>query len=178
MTWTAPYTAVAGQAVRAADFNLYVRDNLLATAPALAQNPGSIFAGTGPNAVAERVPASQFIGTSETTSSTAYTDMTTAGPSVTCTTGAKAIVNVGARVGGNTTSNNSTKMSWQVSGATSVSANDAWAAGSVGVGSGAVYISRWYLATLNPGSNTFTAKYAVSGGTGTFMYRNLHVIPL
>jgi hypothetical protein len=181
MAWTAPYTAVAGSAVRAADFNQFVRDNLNATEAALAQTPGSMIIGAGANTVAERVPAAQFISTSESTSSTSYADLTTVGPTVTVTTSTAAIVCVGGRVGPNTSgATNSTKMSWAVSGASTVAASDSWAAGHVSISTSAVvYSSRWYLLTgLTPGSNTFTAKYAVSGGTGTYQYRSLHIIPL
>lgn len=181
MAWTAPYTAIAGAVVTAADYNTYVRDNLLATEAALASTPGSMFIGTGVNSIAERIPAGDFVAASESTASTTYTDLTTPGPTVTVTTGTRAVVCVGARIGPNTAgATNSTKMSWAVSGATTVAAGDAWATGWVSLGtSGVVYTSRWYLVTgLTAGSNTFTAKYAGSGGTGTYQYRSLHVIPL
>jgi hypothetical protein len=184
MAWTAPYTAVAGGVVAAADFNKFVRDNLLATEAALAQTPGSLFISTGVNALAERVPKGAFVPDSCTTTSTAYTGTLTGasgttGPSVTVTTGTQAIVCVGGRIGGNTSATASIKMAWSVSGATTLAANDAWAAGGVQLSTGVVYTSRWYLATgLNPGSNTFAAAYAVSSGTGTYQYRSLHVIPL
>lgn len=178
MAWTAPYTAVSGSVVTAADFNTFVRDNLNATETALAQNLGSLFIGTGANTVEERVPGAQYVAASESTTSTTYADLTTYGPEITVTTGSKALVIIGARIGPSSAGTSSVKMSWQVSGATSVAAGDAWAAGIVSLGTGgAVYGSRWYLATLTPGSNTFTAKYMVSSGTGTFQYRSLHVIP-
>jgi len=70
-------------------------------------------------------------------------------------------------------------MSWEISGASSVSASDNWAAGVVGVGTtGVGYTSRAYLQTgLTPGVNIFTAKYAVSSGTGSFLYRSILVMP-
>ena len=185
MAWTAPFTAIAGGVVRAADYNLYVRDNLLVTEAAVCQTPGSMFITTGLNAIAERIPTGAFVPDSDTTASATYTGSlaATSGPSVTVTTGPSAVVCVGARIGPNTSgSNQSTKMSWSVSGATTLAASDFWAAGHSGIGNSAVvYTSRWYLATgLTPGSNTFSAAYAVSSSTvtGTYQYRALHVIPL
>lgn len=181
MAWTAPYTAIAGGVVSAADFNTHVRDNLLATEAALAMNVGGFFVATGTNTIVERLPSTDFIDTQQTTASTTYTDLATVGPTVTVTTGTKAIVIVGGRVGPVTTGGTaSCKLSWAVSGATTVAASDNWAAGIVGQSTtGVNYTSRWYLATgLTAGSNTFRAKYAVSSGTGTYQYRSLHVIPL
>lgn len=180
MTWTAPFTAIAGGTVASADFNTYVRDNLAEVMPAKATTPGSIFAVTGSNTIAERIPDISIVNTSETTTSTTYTDLATTGPAVTCTTGPFVIIVIGARIGGNTAPSNSTKMSWEISGASTRAASDTWAAGIVGLtGTGsAYYASRWYYAGVTAGSNTITAKYAVSGGTGTFGARSLQVIPL
>jgi hypothetical protein len=184
VAWTAPITAIAGATVTSADFNTYVRDNLLQTIPAKAAEIGSLFTTSGSNAIAERIPDFAAVNTTETTTSTTYTDLTTPGPQVSCISGTKCIVIIGARIGANTaaTGNPSNKMSWACSGATTRAALDDWAAGVVAPGTGAgpsVYTSRWYLATgLTAGTNTFTAKYAVSSGTGTFLARSLQVVPL
>lgn len=188
MAWTAPITAIAGATVTSADFNTYVRDNLLQTIPAKAAEIGSLFTTSGSNAIAERIPDFAAVNTTETTTSTTYTDLTTPGPQVSCISGTKCIVIIGARIGANTSNvngaNPSNKMSWACSGATTRAALDDWAAGVVQAapasGSGpSVYTSRWYLATgLTAGTNTFTAKYAVSSGTGTFLARSLQVVPL
>lgn len=186
MAWSAPMTAVAGGVVLAADFNQYVRDNLLATEAAAAANVGGFFVSTGSNAVTERVFTTATVDTNETTTSTTYTDLATVGPAVTVTTGTKALVISGGRIGANTNTAGapSTKMSWAVSGATTVAASDNWAAGAVHASTDATrsevyYTSRWWLIeTLNAGSNTFTAKYAVSSGTGTYLFRSIHVLGL
>lgn len=186
MAWNVPMTAIAGQIVAAADFNLYVRDNLNLTEAALAQNPdGGWFVGTGLYSIAERVITTANVDTLETTTSTSYANLATVGPTVTVQSGTKAIVIIGGRIGANTNTAGapSTKMSWACSGATTVAAVDDWAAGYVHPSAGAnqevVYTSRWWLATgLNAGSNTFQAKYAVSSGTGSFMFRSIHVLPL
>lgn len=181
MAWTAPYTAIAGGVVSAADFNTHVRDNLLATEAAKALNVSGFFVATGSNTIVERLPQTDVVDTQETTASTTYVNLATVGPTVTVTTGTRAIVAHGGRIGPVTTgATASCKMSWAVSGATTIAASDNWAAGIVAMSTtGVVYGSRWYLATgLTPGSNTFQCKYAVSSGTGTFMFRSLHVIPL
>lgn len=179
MAWTAPVTAIAGATVTSADFNTYVRDNLSQTMPAKALNIGSLFAVASANSIVERIPASDLVSASETTASTSYTDLATVGPTVTVTSGTFMIIVVGGRLGPNTTAAQSVKMSWAISGATTRAANDTWAAGPTGLGtSGAIYTSRWYYAGVTAGSNTVQAKYAVSGGTGTFGARSLGVIPL
>ncbi len=48
-----------------------------------------------------------------------------------------------------------------------------------GTGSSAVQGSATFFVTgLTAGSNTFTAKYRVTGGTGTYLNRTIIVIPL
>lgn len=181
MSWNAPPTAVAGGTVSSADFNTYVRDNLAETMPSLASAPGSMFAVDGANSIAERLADTDLVFTSETTTSTSYTDLATPGPTVTVFTGPFAIVIIGGRLGGNTTpTTNATRMSWAITGATTRAASDTWAAGLVGYSAtgSAFYTSRWYFAGVTPGANVFTAKYAVTGGTGTFAARSLAVIPL
>jgi hypothetical protein len=72
----------------------------------------------------------------------------------------------------------SVRMGYAISGATSVSPADNRTVhifGSAGVNIGASDVSLW--TSLNPGSNTFTAKYRVSSGTGTFSSRRIIVMP-
>jgi len=181
MAWTAPMTAIAGGIVAAADFNLYVRDNLNLTEAALAQNLSGFFVTTAANTIVERIFTTGVTDVSESTSSTSYVNLATVGPTVTVTSGTKAVVIVGGRVGPVTTgATASVKMSWAISGATTRAASDEWATGGVGMTvNGVLYTSRWYLATgLTAGSNTFQAKYAVSSGTGDFDHRSIHVLPL
>lgn len=181
MSWSAPMTAVAGAVYTAAQFNTFVRDNLAETAPAKASVSGSYFVTTATNQISERQAVQATANSTDTTSSTSFADLdNSSGPSLTVDTGSTALVVVGARIGGNTSgAGNSTKMSWEVSGSTSISAGNEWSAGLSNISTTAVvYVSRAYLATgLTPGENTFTAKYAVSGGTGTFLYRSILVMP-
>jgi hypothetical protein len=179
MTWSAPMTAVAGATFSAAQFNTYVRDNLNETAPAKATAGGQLFVSTGPNAIAARTPTAATVVTSQTTASTSYTNLATAGPAVTVTTGTQAIALFKASIS-NDTSNSSSVTAVQVSGASSQAASDnnslivdgVTAANSVDVGT-------FHLFTgLTSGSNIFTMVYKVGSNTGTFARRELLVIPL
>lgn len=175
MAWTAPMTAVSNSVFTAAQFNQFVRDNLNETAPAKATTAGSHFAGTGLNSIAERISTAAIVATSQTTTSTSYTDLATVGPAVTVTTGPLAWVHLyNSNV--NTTSVSSL-MSFEVSGASSIPAADNTSigiAGTAGSREGAGFL----LTTLTPGSNTFTCKYRVGSGTGTYADRRIAVLPL
>lgn len=171
-------TAVSGSVYTAAQFNTFVRDNLNETAPAKATTAGGYFVTNTLNEIVERVGSRQTILTSQTTMSTSFTDLTTTGPQVTVTTGPLALVIFGCELE-NDTINQTSRMGVDVSGATTDPPDDfqalvydAAAGGSVHQASHAIFFD-----TLTPGSNTFTAKYRVSGGTGTFAFRRLIVLP-
>lgn len=119
------------------------------------------------------------VATSQTTTSTSYTDLATAGPAVTVTTGTKALVTITCSMN-NSTSNEAQVVSFAVSGATSVSAGDGWRLLFIGAATtDRARMSVTYLITgLTAGSNTFTMKYRVSGGTGTFSERSITVIDM
>ena len=171
-------TAVSGSVYTAAQFNTFVRDNLNETAPAKAATAGGYFVTTSLNEIIERVGARETITDSETTASTSYTDLSTIGPTVTVTTGPLALVIWGAQMS-NATQDLSTRMSIGVTGASTIAESDVRAlsfdpssAGGIFQGSHAVFYD-----DLTPGVNTFTAKYRVAGGTGTFLRRRLIVLP-
>ncbi|OII61222.1 hypothetical protein BJP40_06760 [Streptomyces sp. CC53] len=175
MAWTAPMTAVANTAFTAAQFNTHVRDNLLETAPAKATSGGGrFFASSDTNTIVERRIHQAQVLTSQSTSSTSYTNLSTSGPTVTLTTGTHALVIVSAQFSNNT-SDNSCFMSHEVSGATSISPNDDRSLRLQGTlnyqGSHA-----FLWTTLNAGSNTFQAKYRVFSGTGTWLNRRITVM--
>lgn len=180
-------TAVAGAVYTAAQFNTFVRDNLNETCPAKATTSGSYFVTSGTNQISERIVQQAVATQQDGFTATSYGDPDTPqggvpvvpGPQVTCFSGSSALVVVGGRIGGNTVATASVKMSWEVSGASSVTATDVWAAGAVGLGaSGFAYDSRAYLATgLTQGLNTFKALYSVSSGTGLASARSILVMP-
>jgi hypothetical protein len=176
MAWTAPMTAVAGQVFFSADYNTYVRDNMLQLGVAKATVPGSIIAGAGPNAVEQRTPAWSAVTAGSTTTSTSYTDLDAgAGPSLTVQSGS--VIAIWIFCNQYNTNGTAAWMSFTISGDSSISADDTWAIqfqGTDGDRNGAGFV----FDGLNAGSNTITAKYRVStAGTGYFSQRRLSVWP-
>jgi hypothetical protein len=136
----------------------------------------------GPTTQAISAIDQALVTTNQTTTSTSYTDLATAGPTVTLTTGTSALCIWGARYDDDTNAGADGYMSVAVSGASTVSASDSYAAyGFQGFGgSNQLPLSFSYKFTgLTAGSNTFTAKYKRSGGTAAgFSYRWLIVIAI
>jgi hypothetical protein len=177
MAWTTPLTAVANAALTAAQWNLSVRDNLAETAPAKATTAGRIFVATGTNGIAERAISQNIVETQETTTSTAYVDLTTAGPAVTAATGTQALMWLSAYLDSSVSTAHAAA-GYAISGATTASAADEKAVRSV---SGLMRASALdYVTGLTAGSNTFTAKYRSSGitNTATFANRRIGVMAL
>jgi hypothetical protein len=173
-------TAVANAAFTAAQFNANVRDNLNETAVAKATTAGGIFAATGANAIAQRIPTAATVSTSESTASSTDVNLTTVGPTVTVTTGTQAIVMLATLIQNNTVNGIAT-MRYEVSGASTISSDDGRAVQfESGVASQRVRASHAHLLTgLTAGSNVFTSKYHTNGtGTATFGGRMLAVFPL
>src|SRR5690606_7794127 len=108
------------------------------------------------------------------------TNLTTAGPAVTVETGERALVLIGGIL--ESASDASAIMSFEVSGATTLSAADSRAASdAVGVSTPLRLVNAVYLDSLTPGVNVFTAKYrrsAAGSGSATFAGRTIIVIPL
>lgn len=155
MAWSAPIVHSVGDILTASDWNI-------------SSNDISFLGGT----------AAAEITTTQTTTTTAYVDLATIGPAVTVTTGANALVlltsDSSITVGGDVAA-----MGCAVSGATTIAAP---------AGTNSIYISQTsqiqttcatFIASLTPGSNTFTAKYGIiGGGTGSWSNRTITVIPL
>jgi hypothetical protein len=189
MAWTTPLTAVANATFTAAQYNTHARANFLEMEPAKATATKSgtfancMFHATGTNAIAERGFKSAIVqktGTGQTTDSTSYDDLYTTGPSVQITTGTQALVLFGCLIG-NQTANSAAYASVEVSGASTVAADDDWCIELDGhsAASGndqSVRRSQWKLFTgLTAGSNTFTMKYKAGSNTAQFNYRHLMV---
>lgn len=202
----AKYTIKCGDLTQARDIFLYENDVLVrSVGTSAAHQVGASYryagfgfsgvnTGTQPHnfginvfSVADQVfkpgpAATAYVSTSETTTSTSYTDLTTTSDTVTATIGSSgmALVLVSANLQNNTQASRS-YMSFAVSGATTQAAVDSY---SIGIGIPAAVAnmanhSGSFLVTgLNPGSNTFKAKYRVSATTGTFADRRIAVIPL
>jgi hypothetical protein len=171
-------TAVANSTFTAAEFNTYVRDNLNETAPAKSTGAGGYFVGNAVNSIAERRASSAADLTAGTTTSTTYTNLTGSGigPAVTVATGPAALVIV--RCSAENTGGGSSRMAYDISGATSLAAADNRGMGFFGAAGGNVNASDVSLvSSLTPGTNTFTARYRVSSGTGSFLSRRIIVMP-
>lgn len=179
MAWTAPMTAIANTVFTAAQFNTNVRDNLNETAPAKATIAGQIFVSTGTNAIAARLPAFASVTTNQSTASTSYVDLATPGPSVTVTTGTRAMVFIQAQME-NTVDTSQTFSSFAVSGASTIAASDANAILMDGVAANNAlrFGAMTFLSTLTAGSNTFTMKYRVGANPGSFERRHIAVVPM
>ena len=117
--------------------------------------------------------ATATVNTAQGTSSSSYTDLATAGPAVTVTTGTKALVIITAELesGSGTTAN----VSYDVSGATTISATDLEASYST---VGTIRYAFHSVPTLTAGSNTFTVKYRSESGTKNFARRTIFVMNL
>lgn len=171
-------TAVASTVFTAAQFNAHIRDNLLETAPGKATTAGRIFVATGANAIAERAVSGNVVSTSEGTASTSFTDLTTPGPSTGITTGTSVIVALTAHMA-NSSAGGINYMGVDISGATtSAAADDTSVVHESGAANDETRQSAIQLMSgLNAGANTFTAKYRVTAGTGTFKWRRIVVMP-
>lgn len=180
MSWTTPPTLTDGQVLTGAHTQIW-RDDLNTAAPALATTAGSIFAATGTNAIAERIPQRATVSTAQSTSTTAtFGDLSTVGPAVTVTSGTSALVWWSAQIE-NSSAGAGGYMGFAVSGASTIAAGGGanvlrLISGGAGERNRAGVL---FMQTgLTAGSNIFTAKYTTpTGGTATFQDRDIGVIP-
>ena len=125
--------------------------------------------------------SSATVATGEATTSTSYVALTTA-LAVTVTTGTKALVSIGSRMGNTTAVNTSQYMGFAISGATTVAASDQYAVGYNYFGSTINYQpvqNGTFLVTgLTAGSNTFSTRYRTNGDNLTFTNRIISVVDL
>jgi hypothetical protein len=126
--------------------------------------------------VAREEAVSGYVGTTESTTSTTYADLATVGPSATATIGpsGRALVVMSARIL-NDTADSVSLMSFAGAGRTGTDGESVIGHQSTGF---STLSTAMLVAGLTVGTQTFTAKYRVSAGTGTFSFRRLAVIPL
>lgn len=184
MAWSTPMTAVSGTMYTAAQYNTYVRDNLLETGVAKVTAAGQMVISTGPQQLAARgVAANRVTGGSQQTAATSLGDnLTTVGPTVTLTTGSSVLVLLTAFIM-NTTAGGGGYMGYLISGSTSIAGTFERSlrlmSGSASERSRAT-AAVWQTG-LTPGSNTFKAQYSAvpgNGGNADFDEREIAVIPL
>ena len=174
-----PSTTLGDIEYRSSTANTNTRLGIGTTGQVLAVT-GGVPAWTTP-ASAAPASATATVATSQTTTSDSYTDLATAGPAVTITTGTRALVIITAKIR-NTTSTRGANVGYAVSGATTIAATDdislySQNGSATEVIQGASFAHR---VTLTAGSNTFTAKYKRGDfqGTATFYDRSIIVIDL
>lgn len=121
-------------------------------------------------------PQSQTVATSQGTASTTYADLATVGPAQSALTGTTAIITIGCYA--SNTGANLLRIAVAVSGASTIAAADGNGTLITGPAAGiAEILFRSFVITgLTAGSNTFTMKYSVSAGTGTFVNRDITVV--
>lgn len=158
----ASWSVVFGEQPSAAKWNI------------LGTNDAAFNNGTGlPSAGA----TTAFVATGQTTTSTTYTDLATVGPAVTITVGSTGLVLVGIHAQSSNSGANLNYTSFTISGATTLAAADKYSIGTPGTSTGQES-GVWILSSQAAGSTTYTAKYRVNSGTGTFTNRHIFAIPL
>lgn len=125
---------------------------------------------------------SATVATEETTTGTSYTDLATDGPTITYDPGATQTVLIlfGSYIA-NSAIGNTTYVSVNISGATTLAATDSNSLRLRPSGTnGQEVISGTFslITTLNSGSNSIRLKYRTEAGTGTFGARFVIMIPL
>ena len=121
--------------------------------------------------------ATATVATSQSTSSTSYTDLATAGPAVTLTTGTKVLVFTNTEV--STAAGRYVFADFAISGATTRAASDDTCI-KMGTDADSMQSRNGVanLMTVTAGSNTFTMKYRVNAGTNSFINRTIVVVAL
>jgi hypothetical protein len=188
VSWSSPFTAVAGSVLTAAQVNTFIRDNLVETMPSKASTAGSIFTTGSTGSIVERTRVANTVATLVQISSTSFDDPSDEGtsgadpgPEVTAFTSTMALVGYRATCTVPSTTAR-IEVSYAISGDTEREASKSNSMGySVSGSASGMNLREGVvdLATLlNPGLNTFTLKYNVSSGTGTVQDRRLWVLPL
>jgi hypothetical protein len=135
---------------------------------------GAAWATVGPSAL---TTATATVATTQSTASTSYTDLATAGPAVTLTTGTQVLVFTNTGI--STASGRYAFADFDISGATTRAAADATCIqGGDDTNSVQFRIGVANLMTVTAGSNTFTMKYRGNAGTNSFLNRTITVVAL
>lgn len=112
------------------------------------------------------VPSYATVATSETTASTTYVDLATAGPTISGIPDGDYFILLGGRLSV-TPAPNSTFISLSINGSTPADADGALQP----LGSAISVVTGIQKTLSNSGSNTIKCQYRVAGGTGTFANR-------
>lgn len=163
MGWTDPDDFVINEVVTAEKLNEQVKDNLVDLDRRTTATRGNV-------------------ATSESTTSGSFTNLSTTGPSATCTVGSTGMVLIAVSCSVTSASNIGGLMGYAISGASTIAAADAQSVGmKIDSSTMAARLAAVFVHIgLTPGSTTFTAKYKSlnSGSTVTFADRYITAIPL
>jgi len=122
------------------------------------------------------------IALQQATTSTSYTDLATAGPAVTITTGTKALVTITSQIAKTGSATPNGWASFAISGATTLAASNTYGiqfAMTDAVGGEFQASGAWIVTGLTAGSNVFTMKYKdQNAGTSYFSNRTISVLNL
>lgn len=180
MAWVTPPTFVSGSALTAAQLNVLAGD-LNETAAAKATAAGQLFVSTAVNVLAPRAPQAASVDAAESTASIAsYGDLATVGPFVTVTLTSAAIVMFSAQIS-NGTGGGGGFVSYGITGPTSFFAPNGHVIRKISSNPGEAeqFGKVNWQAGLSAGSNIFGLKYTTpTGGTATFQFRDILVIPI
>lgn len=206
MVWTQPMTFTANSVLTAAQMNLHLRDNLLASEAAVVQEDHDYVISDGYHRLTRRKAADHLITTGQSTTSTEYTDLATIGPTVTVKTTNRAWIIMTAHMQCSIATAR-IYMSFEISRPDGVEnpegvlvksgtaptgedgeagegeggrePNDHWALSHDGLTAGGSF-RRSYVdfisANLTPGFNTFTCKYRVGSTSNTGTFTNRQII--
>ena len=166
-----------GQVLTGAHMQL-VKLNFDETAVAKIVGAGHYVVGAGANSLVDRQVQQSSNSATGTTTSTSFTDLTgtTAGPAVTVTTGTAALMWFGCQMQ-NSLANTALQVAYSLNGGTPDSSIDLFIDGLSVAGQAFRASVIHYHTGLTPGSNTFTLKYKVAAGTGSFYDRVLGSMP-
>ncbi len=177
MAWTSPMTFTANSVLTASQLNTHLRDNMIELAPAKASQAGALFTSDAPNRIEQRIPKTARVSTTQSLAKTEYRDLATVGPKVTVTTGKNAMVFLAAAAG-SFANDQSSYMSYQITGQTNKDPSDNSAL--LMEGANATKDNRWCQMIveqdLDPGVNTFTAKYKAGSEESTSTWHNRFIL--
>lgn len=184
MAWTAPMTFTAGAALTAAQLNTHLRDNMYETCVAKVVTDGQYLTSVAKNRIKVRSIGTQRISATDTTTSNEYIDLATIGPAVTLVTGTRALVFTSANMF-NSSAAAACGMSYDIQGqladgseGTNIGPDDQWASLIDGISANSGFsATSTAIQTISEGSNTFTCKYKIGSGTGSFRDRVITVFP-
>lgn len=180
MAWSAPFTAVTGNVFTAAQWNQYGRDNLNVSEAAAAVSLGGLICATAANTVVQRTPDVGVVVGYESTASTTYVDLTTAGPAITMVHGTSMLISIGALTW-NDTLGLGNRAAFALSGSNTLAAADADSYYAESGAANAVYEASYTTVRtgMTAGTTTITMKYRTTagGGTSTFGHRVVSAVP-